>query len=99
MPAPLSLLEELARIPDPRNPRGRPHPLSAILALTVLTLLTGCKSYTVIAQFGRDKGHALAWALGFRRGKTPAKSRLSTLFRRLDVTAFEAALSRWVAAR
>lgn len=99
MPVPLSLLEELARIPDPRNRRGTRHPLPAILGLTVLARLTGCKSYTAIAPFGRDKGVALALALGFRRGKTPAKSRLSTLFRRLDVTAFEAALSRWVAAR
>ena len=53
-------------------------------------MLSGCKSCTAIAQFGRDKGAALAFALGFRRGKTPTKSRLSTLFRRLDVTAFEA---------
>jgi hypothetical protein len=99
MPAPLSLLEELAQIPDPRNRRGTRHPLPAILGLTVLAMLTGCKSYTAIAQFGRDKGRALAFALGFRRDKTPVKSRLSTLFGRLDVTAFEAALSRWVAAR
>src|SRR3954470_5257600 len=99
MPAPLSLLEELARVPDPRSRRGTRHPLPAILGLTVVAMLCGCKSYTAIAQFGRDKGFALAFALGFRRGKTPAKSRLSTLFRRLDVTAFEAALSRWVASR
>lgn len=83
MSASLSLLEELARIRDPRNHRGSRHPLSAILGLTVLAMLTGCKSYTAIAQFRRDKGRTLA--LGFRRGKTPAKSRLSTLFRRLDV--------------
>jgi hypothetical protein len=99
MPAPLSLLEQLAQVPDPRSRRGTRHPLPAILGLAVLAMLTGCKSYTAIAQFGRDKGAALAFALGFRRGKTPAKSRLSTLFRRLDVKAFEAALSRWVASR
>jgi hypothetical protein len=99
MPAAKSLLEELAQIPDPRSRRGIRHPLPAILGLTVLAMLTGCKSYTAIAQFGRDKGAALAFALGFRRGKTPTKSRLSTLFRRLDVTAFEAALSRWVTSR
>jgi hypothetical protein len=99
MSAPLSLLEELARVPDPRSRRGRRHPLPAILGLTVLAMLTGCKSYTAIAQFGRDKGAPLAFALGFRRRKTPTKSRLSTLVRRLDITAFEAALSRWVAAR
>jgi hypothetical protein len=99
MSAPLSLLEELAQVPDPRSRRGTRHPLSAILGLTVLAMLTGCKSYTAIAQFGRDKGAALAFALGFRRSKTPTKSRLCTLFGRLDVTAFEAALSRWVSAR
>lgn len=99
MPAPLSLLEALAQVPDPRSRRGTRHPLPAILGLTVLAMLTGCQSYTAIAQFGRDHGFPLAWALGFRRGKTPTKSRLSTLFRALDVTAFEAALSRWVTAR
>lgn len=99
MPASLSLLEELAQIPDPRSRHGRRHPLQAVLGLTVLAMLTGCKSYTAIAQFGRDKGAPLAFALGFRRSKTPTKSRLSTLFRRLDVTAFETALSRWVVAR
>jgi len=93
------LLEVLADVPDPRDPRGIRHPLSAILSLTVLAMLTGCKSYTAIAQFGRDKGFALAHALGFRRGKTPTKSTLSDLFRKIDVTAFEAALSRWVASR
>jgi hypothetical protein len=99
MSAPLDLLGVLAAVPDPRDPRGVRHPLPAILALAVLAMLTGCKSYTAIAQFGRDKGFALAWALGFRRGKTPAKSTLSDLFRAIDVTAFEAALSRWVASR
>jgi hypothetical protein len=97
--APLSLLEVLAQVPDPRNPCGVRHPLHAVLALAVLAMLTGAKSYTAIAQFGRDKGFALAWALGFRRGKTPTKSTLSVLFRALDACAFEAALSRWVASR
>jgi DDE family transposase len=97
--APLSLLDVLADLPDPRHRRGIRHPLSAILGLAVLAMLTGCKSYAAIAQFGRDKGFALAQALGFRRGKTPTKSTYSVLFRRLDVVAFEAALTRWVASR
>jgi hypothetical protein len=99
MSAPLSLLEVLANVPDPRNPKGTRHPLSAVLALAVLAMLTGSKSLTAIAQFGRDKGEALAFALGFRRAKTPTKSTLSDLFGALDVTAFEAALSEWVASR
>ena len=62
-------------------------------------MLSGAKSYQAIAQFGRDKGFALAHALGFTRGKTPTKSTFSVLFRLLDVQAFENGLSRWVGSR
>jgi hypothetical protein len=95
----LSLVEVLATVPDPRDPRGRRHPLTAILGLTVVAVLAGMKSLSAIAQFGRDHGTALAHALGFTRGKTPAKSCLSDLFRALDVGALEGALSRWLLAR
>jgi len=95
----LNLLEVLGQVPDPRNPKGVRYPLSAILSLAVLAMLTGAKSYGAIAQFGRERGAALALALGFRHGKTLSKSSLASLFARLDVTAFEAALSRWVASR
>ncbi len=95
----LSLVEELATVPDPRSRKGRIHPLVAILSLTVVATLAGCKSLDAIAQFGRDHGVALAHALGFTRRKTPNKSCLSKLFRRLDVEALEQALARWVAGR
>jgi hypothetical protein len=99
MSTPLSLLAVLAEVPDPRSRHGRRHPLSAILSLAVLAMLSGAKSYQAIAQFGRDKGFALAHTLGFTRGKTPTKSTFSVLFRMLDVHAFEQALSRWIASR
>lgn len=99
MPAPLTLLEVLAEVPDPRSPQGLRHPLPAILSLTVLALLTGARGYEALAQFGRDKGPALAFALGFRRGKTPAKSTFCEIFRALDISALEEALARWVRSR
>ena len=99
MSAPLSLLDVLATVPDPRSPKGLRHPLSAILSLAVLAMLSGAKGYEAIAQFGRDKGSALAFALGFRRGKTPAKSTFCEIFRALDISAFEEALSRWIRSR
>ena len=99
MSTPLSLLEILAQVPDPRSRHGRRHPLSAILSLAVLAMLSGAKSYQAIAQYGRDKGPALAHLLGFLRGKTPTKSTFSVIFRVLDVPAFEAVLSRWITSR
>ena len=41
MLAPLTLVEVLAKIPDPRRRRGIRHPLRAILSLTVLAMLLG----------------------------------------------------------
>ena len=95
----LSLIEVLAEVPDPRSRHGRIHPLPAILALTVLAMVRGCKGPVAIAQFGRDHGQTLAHVLGFTRGKTPAASCLSELFSRLDAVAFEAALARWIKSR
>jgi hypothetical protein len=95
----LSLLEVLAAVPDPRSRKGRRHPLTAILSLSVVAILAGCKSLEAIAQFGRDRGTPLAHALGFTRGLTPNKSCLSELFRRLDAAALEEALGRWVLGR
>lgn len=97
--ASLSLIEAFALVPDPRKLRGRRHPLTAVLALTTLAILGGCNSLEAIAQFGRDHGTPLAHALGFRRKKTPSKSSLSRLFRRLDIDAFEKALRLWLHGR
>jgi len=94
-----SLVELLAPIPDPRKPRGRVHPLTAVLSLAVVATLAGMKSLEAIAQFGRDHGAGLAHALGLRRQKTPAKSTLSEVFRAIDRDAFEAALRAWVPGR
>jgi hypothetical protein len=99
MEAPLSLVHALAAVPDPRSRKGRVHPLTAVLSLTVVATLAGCKGLGAVAQFGRDHGKALAFALGFTRARTPNKSCLSKLFRRLDAAALEDALSRWVLGR
>lgn len=95
----LSLAEAFARVPDPRDPRGLEHPLVAVLCLSAVAVLAGCRSLQAIAQFGRDHGIGLAHALGFRKAKTPAPSMLSELFRRLDATAVEDALLAWLNAR
>ena len=93
-----TLLDALADVPDPRDPRGLIHPLPAVLALAVVAMLAGMTSLEAVAQFGRLRP-ALAFALGFRRARTPNKSALSKLFRRLDPARVEAALGRWLAAR
>jgi hypothetical protein len=97
--ATLTLADVLAQLPDPRSRHGRFHPLPAVLNLVVLGLLLGRKSLASIARLGRTYGTPLAHALGFRRGKTPAKSTLSEILRAVDAQALEDALSRWVRSR
>lgn len=94
----LSLAEALASVPDPRDPRGLRHPLPAVFSLAAVAILAGCKSLEAIAQFAKDRGPAFAHALGFNR-PAPGKSCLSKLFRRIDLDAYEAALTRWTLSR
>ena len=92
------LLEALAQIEDPRQPRGKRHPLTAILALAVAATLCGAQGYGAIAEWGRNHGEAVARALGFTRAKTPCAGALHYLFQRLDRGAVERALTVWAEA-
>lgn len=89
------LLEVLAEIPDFRAAQGRRHPLSAILALGCCAALCGYRSYGAMAEWGRNYGERLVRALGFTREQTPCAATLHTVFRHLEVAAFEARLGAW----
>jgi hypothetical protein len=95
----LSLAEAFALIPDPRDRRGRQHPLVAMLCLATVAVLAGCRSINAVAQFGRGHGIPMAHALGFNKALTPAPSTFSELFRQLDVATVEKALRAWLLAR
>ena len=94
----LVLIEVFSAIPDFRQARGKRHPLPAILALAAAAMLCGYRSYSAIAEWGRNYGQALAAALGFKNGKTPCAATLYTIFRRLDKQRFEARLGTWAEA-
>ena len=94
---PKSLLSFLAQIPDHRSRHGQQHTLSAILGLVCCAILCGARGYTAIAQWAHDQDITLMHRLGFTR--TPPKmDGIRKVLIALDVTAFEAALSRWVEA-
>jgi hypothetical protein len=93
-----SLLAAFATVPDPRRPRGRRHPLAAILALATAAMLGGARSLYAIWQWGRLQEPAVVKALGFTREQTPSVATLHRVFSRLDVAAFEAVLRTWAQA-
>lgn len=94
--APGSLFAHLADLPDPRSRHGRRFPLSALLAAACAAVLCGQTSYAAIAQWTRNQPDAFRRALGFFR-KPPTDGAFRYLFGLLDLPAFEAALSAWIA--
>lgn len=89
------MLAAFATVPDPRLPRGRRHPLPAVLALATAAMLCGARSLYAIAQWGRLQPPEVVRALGFTRERTPAISTLHEVFSQLDTEAFESALRTW----
>ena len=89
------LIDILAQVPDPRNAKGKRHPLHAILALAVIAMMCGYRSYSAIAEWGRTYASDLVKALGFTRAKTPCAATLHNLFKQLDIAQLEAVLTQW----
>ena len=91
---PRPLIEVFAAIPDFRKPRGKRHPFSAIFALACCAMLCGYRSYSAMAEWGRNYGARLAQALGFTHD-TPCAATLHTIFRRVNRDEVEAHLGAW----
>jgi DDE_Tnp_1-associated len=91
------LLAAFARVPDVRSGHGRRSPLSALLTLATAALLCGARSLYAIAQWGRLQPEPVRRALGFRGPRMPGSTTLQYVFKRLEVSAFEAELPAWAA--
>ena len=89
------LIDILAEVPDPRNAKGKRHPLRAILALAVIAMMCGYRSYSAIAEWGRTYASDLVKVLGFTRAKTPCAATLHNLFKKLNIAQLEAVLTQW----
>ena len=91
---PRPLIEVFALLSDFRKPRGKRHPLAAIFALACCAMLCGARSYSAIADWGRNYGMRIAQALGFTH-PTPCAATLHTIFRHVNREEFEAHLGAW----
>src|SRR4051794_41124098 len=99
-PVPLSVVESirlvaaLKTVPDPRRRRGRRHGLQSVLLLAVQAVMAGAGSWVAIAQWAATAPQALGVC-----GAPPSASTFRRVLAAVDITAVEAALTRWAIGR
>jgi len=90
------LLDLLLGIPEVRKPRGLRHPLGTVLALSILAMLLGKRSFLAIAQFAAHLSPELLQTLGARRKSAPSESTFRRVLARAPADEVDAAVSRWL---
>jgi DDE_Tnp_1-associated len=98
------LLAYLASVPDPRAPRGRRHPLIAILAVAAAAVLAGACSMTAIAEWAAEAPQPVRAALGARRDapghySVPTETTIRRTLGCLDPQALATAIGAWLCDR
>ncbi|MEU9181719.1 ISAs1 family transposase [Streptomyces sp. NPDC048550] len=96
------LLERLAEVPDPRDPRGV---RVAVLALTACAVLAGATSLLAVGEWIADAPSCVLERLGIRpdplfpKRCTPAETTVRRLLGRIDGDVLDRAVCGWLAAR
>ncbi|GIE46457.1 ISAs1 family transposase [Actinoplanes lobatus] len=92
------LLHALAKVPDPRDPRGIRYPLAAVLAVAVCAVIAGASSFAAITDWLHDLDEHARNRLGFGNA-VPASTTMWRLLIRLDPTLLAAVLAGWLHTR
>ena len=88
------LMDLLATVPDPRDPRGVRYPLAGVLAVAVTAVLAGARSFAAIGEWAADlPGQDLA---RIRLSSSPDESTLRKLFARVDADRLDRVLGAWL---
>lgn len=90
-----SLRSFLTEVPDPRDPRGVRHPLSAILTLVCLAMASGIQGYLPTAEWAAALELADLRRMGFSRDKAPVASTFFTVLQAVSWEALEQQLRQW----
>ena len=96
------LLEVLALVADPRRRRGRRFTLAFTLAVAVVCVLAGARSFREIGDQAADLPQDMLAALGGvpcplrRRIPVPSEKRIRTLLQDLDGDALDGVVGGWL---
>lgn len=89
-----SLLGELQRLTDPRDPRGVRHPFPGLLAVIFPGLLSRQPYFASIARWAKRHWHTLKPAFGLTRRYAPHETTYSRAAALFSAEEFRGALAR-----
>jgi hypothetical protein len=93
-----TLAEVFAQVKDHRDPRGRRHPLPAILSLVFFGLLARIRELAVLQRWAEVNWDLLKEPLGFTRDKPPHATTISRAIAACQVQEFDEAFRDWLKA-
>jgi predicted transposase YbfD/YdcC len=99
------LLSCLATVSDPRDPRGRLHPLVGVLAICAAAVLTGANSLLAISEWAADAPQPVLARLSARRDPftgrhhAPCETTIRRILTRVDGDVLDQAVGSWLSAR
>jgi DDE_Tnp_1-associated len=91
-----SLAEVFSQVKDHRDPRGRRHPLPAILSLVFLGLLARIRELAVLQRWAEAHWDQLKEPLGFDRDKPPHATTISRAIAACQLVDFDQAYLAWL---
>ena len=80
---------------DPRNEKGKRHPLNSILGLNIIGFMTGHKGWTSTAKMARSQPD-LVQAFGWTHKTSPCSATIHNVLKILDADAVEKTFTNWV---
>lgn len=99
------LLSCLADVSDPRDPRGRLHPLVGVLAIAAAAVLAGATSLLAISEWAADAPQSVLARLGARRDpfsgrrQAPCETTIRRILAEIDGDELDRAVGTWLAGR
>lgn len=91
------LLDVLAQVPDPRDPRGVRYSLMALLAVAILATAAGMRSYAGFATWVANAPQDVLAQLGIRY-RRPSEKTFRTVLSRLDAADLDRRLGAYFTA-
>lgn len=92
----MDLESYFAQIPDFRRAAGRRYPLSKLLLVITLAMMSGCQSYRELSRFIRSHVDELVQSIGWTRQQTPSHETLRTILSTVDFNQVNQSFMAWL---